>query len=129
MGRTGVRIVLVVVALTWALTAVDSGAAPAAGLPGCAPPKAGGEWRTYGHDLANTRSQPDETVIGTRNVSSLRQAWAFSTRSLSTTAGDLTGTPIVADGCVYAGSNGGWVFALNADTGRGCGPPSSRTAR
>jgi polyvinyl alcohol dehydrogenase (cytochrome) len=31
--------------------------------------------------------------------------------------GDFTGTPIVADGCIYVGSNSGWVFAINADTG------------
>ena len=31
--------------------------------------------------------------------------------------GDITGTPIVAYGCVYTGTNGGYVFALNADTG------------
>ena len=30
---------------------------------------------------------------------------------------DFTGTPTVADGCMFAGSNGGWVFAVNADTG------------
>src|SRR5437667_7978433 len=32
--------------------------------------------------------------------------------------GDFTGTPVEAGGCVYVGSNGGWAFALNADTGR-----------
>ena len=76
----------------------------------------GGEWRSFGHDLSNTRSQPLETTIGPAEARSLAPAWTFS----STEAGgdgDFTGTPIVADGCVYVGSNGGWVFALNADTG------------
>src|SRR5205085_1281220 len=31
---------------------------------------------------------------------------------------DFPGTPAVADGCVFVASNRGWVFALNADTGR-----------
>ena len=32
--------------------------------------------------------------------------------------GDFTGTPAVADGKVFAGSNGGWVYALDAVTGK-----------
>jgi polyvinyl alcohol dehydrogenase (cytochrome) len=71
---------------------------------------AGGEWRGFGPDLGNSRDQPAETTIGTDNVLSLAPAWTF--------AGDgdsFTGTPVVADGCVYVG--GGSVYALNADTG------------
>ena len=43
--------------------------------------------------------------------------WTFAATS-SGESGDFTGTPVVADGCVFAGSNGGWVSATNADTGQ-----------
>jgi polyvinyl alcohol dehydrogenase (cytochrome) len=131
MSRARLRLlftcVLVSAVLAASVTGVGAPAANAkrpnkhetsAPLPGCATPDApGGEWRTYGHDLANTRNQSAEDVIGRANVASLEQAWAFSTATLGDTTGDFTGTPIVADGCVYAGTNGGWVVALNADTG------------
>ena len=86
-------------------------------MPGCAPVGVtGGEWRTYGHDLANTRHQELERHISHGDAPFLRPAWTFSSVAAGG-AGDFTGTPIVADGCVYAGSNGGWLFAMNADTG------------
>ena len=50
-------------------------------------------------------------------VPSLHQAWAFSSVA-NGGAGDFTGTPIVADGCMYIASTRGWVFAVNADTGK-----------
>jgi outer membrane protein assembly factor BamB len=81
----------------------------------------GGEWRTYGHDLANTRSQDKEKLISPADVPLLSPAWSFSTATGegdNKSEGDITGTPIVADGCVYVATNRGWVFALNADTGK-----------
>lgn len=96
-------------------------------LPGCAPtttqdgaPWPGGEWRQYGHDLSNSRSQPAETTIGPDNVRSLAPAWVFSAGDAvdpGEEGGAFSNTPVVADGCVYLTSNTGWVFALNADTG------------
>lgn len=79
----------------------------------CAAPAAGGEWRSYGRDLSNTRSQPDETRIGTGNVGAVVPDKIFAADAA---AGVFQGTPIVADGCVYVASDGGWVYALNADT-------------
>lgn len=76
----------------------------------------GGEWRTYGHDYSNSRFQPEEEEIGPSDATLLTPAWTFSTQD-SGGDGDITGTPIVAYGCVYTGTNGGYVFALNADTG------------
>ncbi|HEX7166249.1 MAG TPA: PQQ-binding-like beta-propeller repeat protein [Acidimicrobiales bacterium] len=84
---------------------------------GCAPVGVtGGEWRTYGADLANTRHQTRERAIAHADVPFLRPAWTFSSVAAGG-SGDFTGTPIVADGCVYVGSNRGWVFSMNADTG------------
>ena len=85
--------------------------------PGCGPAGVpGGEWRTYGHDLSQTRHQDRERVIAPADVPLLTPAWTFSTTDAEG-AGDITGTPVVADGCLYVGTNRGWVFALNADSG------------
>ncbi|MEA2492994.1 MAG: hypothetical protein QOJ29_905, partial [Thermoleophilaceae bacterium] len=94
-------------------------AAQAAGTPpGCGPASlTGGEWRTYGGDLSNSRNQHDEKVISAADVPSLTSAWVFSSVA-NGGAGDFTGTPIVADGCMYIASTRGWVFAVNADSGK-----------
>ena len=108
----------------WVVTAVLAAllafqAAPAAANPhGCAQPLAtGGEWPTYGADLANSRNQAHEQVVSAEDVPLLASAWTFSTGA-NGAAGDFTGTPIIANGCVYAASTRGWVFAINADTGK-----------
>ena len=86
-------------------------------VKGCGPVGVtGGEWRTYGHDLANTRNQDHERAISDQDAATLAPAWTFSSSGAGG-SGDFTGTPTVADGCVFAGSNGGWVYAVNADTG------------
>lgn len=88
--------------------------APTAG--GCAAGEhAGGDWRSYGHDLANSRHQPDEALIGTDTVADLAAAWTFSTGEAG--GGVFDSTPVIADGCAYLGSSTGVVSALNADTG------------
>jgi outer membrane protein assembly factor BamB len=77
----------------------------------------GGEWRTYGGDLSNTRNQHDEKVISAADVPTLQSAWVFSSVA-NGGAGDFTGTPAVADGCMYVASTRGWVFAVSADNGK-----------
>lgn len=77
----------------------------------------GGTWPSYGHDLANTRSQPAETTLGASKVSSLSRAWVFSTASVGDSTGAFDSTPVVADGCVFAGSGGGYVYALDEHSG------------
>jgi len=67
------------------------------------------DWPVYGHDLANTR---DAGVDGP-SASQLTQAWVFRSST-----GDFTGTPVVARNSVVAGSNSGYLYALNARTGR-----------
>lgn len=92
----------------------------------CAPdsgPVAGGEWRRMGQDLGHGRNQPDEHAIGRVQAATLAPAWTFSVNEATGTMfNEVTGYPIVADGCVFFGSNGGadapgWVFAVNADGG------------
>src|SRR5207302_3429551 len=68
------------------------------------------EWPSYGADLANSR-----TVAGgpaATSVPSLVQAWRDDF-----TDGDFTGTPVVAGGVAYVGSNGGVVRAIQAVAG------------
>src|SRR2546427_7435592 len=77
----------------------------------------GGDWRMYGHDPSNTRTQPSEKTIGTLQAPLLAPAWTFSSVEAGGD-GDFTGTPTVADGCLFVASNTGWVFAMNADTGK-----------
>ncbi|HEU4481182.1 MAG TPA: PQQ-binding-like beta-propeller repeat protein [Actinomycetota bacterium] len=91
---------------------------PAGAAAGCA--KAhhpGGEWRTYGADLSNTRSQPREKTIGPTEAATLAPVWAFAA-SDGKGSGDFTGTPVIADGCMYVASNEGFIFAVNADNGK-----------
>jgi outer membrane protein assembly factor BamB len=107
------RALVVVAAL-----ALFAPAAAHANPPGCAQPSlTGGEWRSYGGDLSNTRNQHDEKVISAADVPTLQSAWVFSSVA-NGGAGDFTGTPVVADGCMYVASTRGWVFAANADTGK-----------
>jgi len=115
--RATLLVVLAVTAVIAAVPQMTRAAATCASdvkYPGGVHP--GGDWRMYGHDQSNTRTQPKEHTIGQMQAAQLAPAWTFSTAQAGG-SGDFTGTPTVADGCVYAGSNDGWVFAMNADTG------------
>jgi polyvinyl alcohol dehydrogenase (cytochrome) len=65
----------------------------------------------YGHDLANTRDAGSAGPAPAQ-VRSIKRAWTFRSET-----GDFTGTPVVADGVLVAGDNGGSVYALDAGTG------------
>jgi polyvinyl alcohol dehydrogenase (cytochrome) len=102
--------------------------AEAAQVSCAAPQRQAGEWRMLGGDVTSSRSQPREKVIGRSNVPLLAPEWTFdANRSTHVRDNEVTGYPVVADGCVYVGSSTGnapdgshlpgWVFALNADTG------------
>ncbi|MFN2525041.1 MAG: PQQ-binding-like beta-propeller repeat protein [Actinomycetota bacterium] len=105
---------LVLCLIAFGLTSAPALTAPKAS---CArPDHPGGEWRWYGHDYSNSRTQPAEKKIGLPEAAQLQPAWYFSAEEAGG-SGDFTGTPVIADGCVYMGSNDAWVFAMNADTG------------
>lgn len=80
-----------------------------------------GEWPSYGHDAANSRTQPFEHTLTPARIGGLRPEWSFSTGrpsgTLAAGLGDLSSTPVVSGGCAFVGSGGGWVFALNATNG------------
>jgi len=110
-GRA-LRALLAATAAAWVL--VPAAGAAAATCADAA--HAGGDWPSFGRDLANSRSQPNETTIGPLQATNLKKAWAFSVAA-GGGSGDVRGTPAVANGCLYAGTGSGFIFAANADTG------------
>src|SRR6195256_6874291 len=100
------------VALLWGLAlAAVCFASPASAAAPCTAAATGGEWAMYGHDVANTRTQPQTSGLGPSALAGLTPAWTFSTSS----TGDGTGfntTPVVYGGCVFVGSFGGVAYAL-----------------
>ncbi len=84
-------------------------------IRGCAAANApGGEWPFYSGSLDGHREQLDEKSIDKKNVAELGVAW----RASPPDGGVIHSTPVVADGCVYTGTDLGNVYALNADTGK-----------
>ena len=82
------------------------------------------EWRMSGHDIANTRSQPSERRISSRNVNQLSPRWGL------TTAGDVSATPAIrresngpgnglghSELFVYFPDWGGRLWKVNGETG------------
>jgi polyvinyl alcohol dehydrogenase (cytochrome) len=84
----------------------------AAAMLAAVPTAASADWPVYGHDLSNSRDAGDAGPSPSQ-VGSLQQAWTFKSST-----GDFTGTPVVAGGVLIAGNNGGWVYAMNAVTGK-----------
>jgi quinoprotein glucose dehydrogenase len=79
---------------------------------------AGGEWRTYGGDLGNTRYAPLDQING-GNFSKLQVAWRFKTDALGPRPEyNYESTPLMVGGIIYctAGSRRA-VVALDAATG------------
>jgi quinoprotein glucose dehydrogenase len=78
----------------------------------------GGEWRTYGGDLASTRYAPLDQ-ISKDNFSKLEVAWRFKTDALGPRPEfNLQSTPLMANGVIYTtGGTRRAVVALDAGTG------------
>ncbi|QKV80350.1 PQQ-binding-like beta-propeller repeat protein [Amycolatopsis sp. Hca4] len=81
-----------------------------------APAPAG--WPSAGQNNHNTRHAATERVLTPANVGRLKPRWVL------TTAGDVSATPTVAGGVVYAPDWGGRLWAVDARTGT---PVWSRT--
>jgi polyvinyl alcohol dehydrogenase (cytochrome) len=91
----------------------------------CAPSNhVGGDWPRFGNQLDGSRSQPKEKLIDAVGAATLGPAWTFDANFWSDeTNNEITGYPVVANGCVFVGSSQGtdtpgWIFAMNADTGK-----------
>ena len=77
-----------------------------------------------GHDLTGTRVQAAENQV----LPPLVPAWTFdANRATHDTGNEVTGYPVVSDGCLFVGTStgnepdgshrNGWVVGLNADNG------------
>jgi hypothetical protein len=71
----------------------------------------GVNWPEFRHDLSLTGIDPTEALLGPGNVSSLTRRWTQATGN------GVESSPAVVDGVVYAGSDDGKVYALDAATG------------
>ncbi|MDQ5808691.1 MAG: PQQ-binding-like beta-propeller repeat protein, partial [Actinomycetota bacterium] len=71
-----------------------------------------GDWPLYGKDIFNTRDG-GKAGPAPAQVPSLGPVWSFFSPN-----GDFTGTPVVSRNTLIAGTNKGWVIALNATTGK-----------
>ncbi|MEX2196135.1 MAG: PQQ-binding-like beta-propeller repeat protein [Thermoleophilaceae bacterium] len=110
MRRTTIIPAAAAAALLLAAAAPAYGQAP----PACSETDhPGGEWPSYGHDLSNTRSQPEMEAVGAAEVGSLGAAWVHEA------PGAINNTPIVTGGCIFVASSDGTVSALDADDGSG----------
>src|SRR2546423_15591872 len=112
------RQAIFVLAVAVAVSAIGFAPSAAAAAPCTTTPASGGQWPMYGHDVANTRVQPEDSALTPSAVAGLAPVWAFSTSSV----GDETGfnsTPVVYRGCGYVPSFGGPAYALDAETGPG----------
>ena len=72
----------------------------------------GSQWHIAGRDLSNTRSQPDEHILGPDSVGKLTTKWVF------TTGADVSATPTVDNHAVYFPDWAGNLFAVRKETGR-----------
>jgi polyvinyl alcohol dehydrogenase (cytochrome) len=124
--RSRTRTLLAAATLASGLTGIAGLATtPAARAAASCVPDAhpGGEWRRMGQDIGHGRHQSAEKGIDRLQAPLLQPAWSFSVNEATGTMfNEVTGYPIVADGCVFVGSNAGsnapgWIFALNADGG------------
>ncbi|HVL32902.1 MAG TPA: PQQ-binding-like beta-propeller repeat protein [Actinomycetota bacterium] len=114
-----------IIAALAALTACVSLLPAAAHSVTCAAPTVyGGDWRQIANQPTGDRVQDQERRLDPLSVALMEPAWTFdANRWTLMQNNEITGYPIVADGCVYAGSSlatfgtSGWVFAINADTG------------
>jgi outer membrane protein assembly factor BamB len=75
---------------------------------------AGCDWTTFGYGPTHTRYNPDETLIGTANVSTLKPAWA----AYFTSGG--RSSPSIANGIEFIGSDDGKLYAFDASGSTGC---------
>lgn len=69
------------------------------------------DWPVAGHDLNNSRSQPNEKRISPANIATLQPAWVF------TAGGDISATPAVAGNAVYFPDWAGNLYAVDKNKG------------
>lgn len=96
---------------SWAIGALPSGWVDAARLANAA--REPGQWFTAGRDAGQTYYSP-LAAINTNNIAQLGFAWQYR---LGLRRG-AEATPIVVDGVMYTSGPWGYVYALDAKTGK-----------
>ena len=71
-------------------------------------------WPSASQSILGERTQPLEFTINPQNVSHLKPKWTFT---MNGRTGE-SATPTVADGVVYFPDWNGYLYAVNAQTGR-----------
>ncbi len=69
-------------------------------------------WPVSGHDLSNTRYQPDERILSPETVGRLSPKWIFRT------GGSVSATPAVDEDSVYVPDWSGKIFRIDRETGQ-----------
>lgn len=82
--------------------------------PALSDPASGPAWNGWGNDLANTRFQPANAArLTAADVPKLQLKWAFGfPKGMTNNA-----QPTVVSGRVFAGSDNGYIYSLDARTG------------
>ncbi len=75
-------------------------------------PRTGADWNGWGGDPGNSRFQASPGITAA-DVPRLKLKWAFGFPRTASAYGQ----PAIVDGRVYAGSDSGYVYALDAETG------------
>src|SRR6184192_3447942 len=97
-----IRAAAVVVAVAASVLVSAGTPTTAAARQSCSDPASPkGDWPSFGHDIHNTRAQPDERTLGPSNVSSLKAQWSFSSSSDGGATGAFQSTPVEANGCLF----------------------------
>ncbi|HEV7126418.1 MAG TPA: PQQ-binding-like beta-propeller repeat protein [Ktedonobacterales bacterium] len=117
-GRTGLKVVVLLLTASVLLAACGTSKPAAA-------PLASGSWPNPNGDLANTRDAADST-ISSANVSKLAQAWTFTLPGTAPCAplcgvqayGFIAAAPIVLNGVVYIQDLDSNVYALALTSGK-----------
>ncbi|MEA2451716.1 MAG: hypothetical protein QOG04_426 [Actinomycetota bacterium] len=76
----------------------------------------GGDWAQFGHDPEGTRWQDAKATPTADELLTRMPKWTFSVAD-GAGDGNFQSSPTIAYGCLFAGTNTGWIFGLNADTG------------
>jgi len=115
-GTSAAAFVLLAAGLAWAAPPADEGGFPAGWVDAArlsAASQAPDEWYTAGRDGGQTYYSPLD-AINTSNVGHLGFAWQYSLGSRR----GVEATPIVVDGVMYASGPWGYVYALDAVSGK-----------
>jgi len=70
------------------------------------------QWPQFGQNNSNTSGNHLESAISPTTVANLKMKWKFTTK------GDVSARPAVVDGVVYFPDWGGYLWAVNASTGK-----------